>query len=146
MCEPRWEGLFSNGNYRDRYSLLELPKKLRAVADPGGGSGASGSPFRNRIFFTARLTLKFTHREDRLSLLNWLTCFWWRAIVSVLIRVDRPTRLRNTWSGFSSFAIILLLRVCLWVNALFCMTSWTAPSVENLFSQWLLLYEVPLPR
>ena len=34
-------------------------------------------------------------------------------IVFVLIWVDRPTRLRNTWFGFLAFVIFLLVRVCL---------------------------------
>ena len=41
--------------------------------------------------------------------------------------MEWPTRLRNTWFGFLVFVIILLLPVCLWVNAPFCMISWAAP-------------------
>ena len=50
---------------------------LRPVADPGGGSGGSGPPFPNPIFFfTTCLSLKFSHLQDGLLLLNWLTCFF----------------------------------------------------------------------
>jgi len=59
----------------------------------------------------------------------------WRCLIKnvstvnnyVLIWVDRPTRLLNTWFGFLAFVIILLLRVCLWVNATFCTILRTAP-------------------
>ena len=32
---------------------------------------------------------------------------------NVLMWVDRPTRLRNTWFGFLAFVIVLLKRLCL---------------------------------
>ena len=37
--------------------------------------GNADPPFPNRIFFTTCLSLKFSHLQDRLLLLNWLTCF-----------------------------------------------------------------------
>ena len=57
---------------------------LVAVADPGGGSGGGGGgggkgvripPSLTEFFFTTCLSLKFSHLQDRLLLLNWLTCF-----------------------------------------------------------------------
>ena len=41
-----------------------------AVADPGGGSGGSGPPLSD-LTLTA-LRLKLLHRQDRVSLFNWL--------------------------------------------------------------------------
>ena len=49
-----------------------------AVTDPGGGSGGSGPPLSNLTLTTLRL--KFLHRQDRISLFNWLIflrkCAW----------------------------------------------------------------------
>ena len=49
-----------------------------AVTDPGGGSGGSGPPLSDLTLTTLRL--KFLHRQDRISLFNWLIflrkCAW----------------------------------------------------------------------
>ena len=48
-----------------------------AVTDPGGGSGGSGPPLSNLTLTTLRL--KFLHRQDHISLFNWLIFLMKRA-------------------------------------------------------------------
>ena len=46
--------------------------KQYTVADPGGGSGGPDPPPPPPIRPDACLRLKFLHRQDRISLFNWL--------------------------------------------------------------------------
>ena len=85
-----------------------------AVTDPGGGSGGSGPPLSDLTLTTLRL--KFLHRQDRISLFNWLI-FFNEACVAIfhydLFASARKAvfpapaatgvhRLRNTWSSLLS--------------------------------------------